>query len=743
MHLAPLIRDLAIILATAGVVALIFQRIRQPVVLGYLVAGLIVGPHTPPFPMVKDIPNIKTLAELGVIFLMFSLGLEFSFRKLARVGVSAGFTACFEVLVMIALGFGTAMVFGWSVMDGIFLGAILSISSTTIIIKALDELNLKTRRFAEIIFGVLIVEDLIAILILVALTTLVSAESFSGMVLAQSAAKLALVIGSWFLTGYFVLPRFIRYVGKFRSDETLTIISVGLCLSLVAFAAYFEYSAALGAFIMGSILAETTESHRIEEMIKPLRDLFAAIFFVSVGMLIDPMAIWEHKGAVLAITAVTIVGKLMSTTIGPLLSGQSLKTSVLVGFGLAQIGEFSFIIAGLGLSLGIMSDFLYPIAVAVSLVTTFTTPYMIRYSPKIAEALEKILPASVLHVLERYRLWLERRSTRNAPDPELNKLMLRWMLNGFLVTVIWVLVAELAMPIIETLIDNRVWSIALGWIGAILLSAPFIWAMLSVLLVRHENAATGLKRHPTAFLIMQLVTLLWFAILSLSYFPARYVGIITAALGMLLFTRLYRQLGASYHWFEEGFTEVFKGAEKSEPSRDVFFELAPWDEHLVRLKVHADSAMVGKCLAEMALRSRYNVNVVAIQRGARAIVAPAPDQPVFPKDELLVLGKDEQIDQVRHLIEKSSQPTSFVESIAGYELRHFAIDDDSPLLGRSIRQSAIREEFGALVVGIERRGRRIMNPDSDMVIEIHDGLWIVGLSEKLDELFRKCALVPK
>lgn len=743
MHLPPLIRDLAVILAVAGIVTLIFQRIRQPVVLGYLVAGLIVGPYTPPFPMVKDVPNIKTLAELGVIFLMFSLGIEFSFRKLARVGVSASFTACFEAIVMSSLGILAAWLFGWSFIDGIFLGAILSISSTTIIIKALDELNLKTRRFAEIIFGILIVEDLIAILILVALTTLVSAQSFSGMVLAQSAAKLALVVGSWFLAGYFVIPRFIRYVGKFRSDETLMIISVGLCLSLVAFAAYFEYSAALGAFIMGSILAESTESHRIEEMIKPLRDLFAAIFFVSVGMLIDPMAIWTHKGAILAITAVTIGGKVLSTSMGALITGQSLKTSVLVGFGLAQIGEFSFIIAGLGLSLGIMSEFLYPVAVAVSLITTFTTPYMIRFAPTIAEAIEKVLPASVLHAIERYTLWLERRATRRGRDPELNKLMLRWMLNGFVVTVIWVLVAELAMPIIENMIGNHVWAIALGWIGAIVLSAPFIWAMLSALLSRQISGANESKRHPTAFLVMQLVTLFWFAVLSLSYFPARYVGIITALLGMLLFTRLYRQLGASYHWFEEGLTQVFKNAEKSEPSRDVFFELAPWDEHLVRLKVHADAEIAGKTLAMTGLRSRYKVNVVAIQRGSRAIVAPAPDQPIFPKDELLVLGKDEQIEQVRPLIEKSLAPISFVESISGYELRHFAIDDDSPLLGRSIRQSEIREGFGALVVGIERRGRRIMNPDSDMVIEIHDGLWIVGSSDKLDELFRKCSLVPK
>lgn len=741
MHLAPLIRDLAVILAVAGLVALVFRRIRQPVVLGYLVAGAVVGPHTPPFPLVTDLPNIRTLAELGVIFLMFSLGLEFSFRRLARVGLSAGFTASFEVLVMLALGFGAGKIAGWRTMDCLFLGAILSISSTTIIIKALDELGLKTRRFAELIFGILIVEDLIAILILAGLTTLAAASGFTALTVASAAAKLALVVGSWFLAGYFVVPRFVHYVGKAGSDEVLLIVSVALCLGLGVFAAHFQYSVALGSFIMGSILAESTESHRIEALVQPLRDVFAAIFFVSVGMLINPASLWEHRWAVLGITIVTIAGKIASTSLGALLTGQTLQTSILVGFGLAQIGEFSFIIATLGLTLGLMSDFLYPVAVTVSLVTTFTTPYLIRASRRISERVEAALPRRARQVLDAYVLWRERRTAAKAPDPAFRRLLLRWLLNGFLVTVIWVLIAEAGAPFLRSTVGLGRWVMPAAWILAVLLSAPFLWAILSTTARGGARRRGDRPSRPAALLVIQAATLAWLAILSLSYFPALYVGIVSLVLGgLFFFRRVYRQLEQSYHWFEEGFTEAFRASPKSEKRRDVLRHFAPWDAHLVRLKVHADSEFSGRTLQETELRSHHGINVVAIQRGSRAIVAPAPLQQLFPKDELLVLGTDDRIDRVRPLIEKSKvTPSRIEDSIAGYELRPLLVSPASALSGRSVRQSGIRERFSAMVVGIERGARRIMNPESDLAFEPDDILWVVGASADLDRLARELA----
>lgn len=676
MHLAPLIRDLAVILSVAGVVTLIFQRIKQPVVLGYIIAGMVVGPHTPPFPLVRDIPNIQTLAELGVIFLMFSLGLEFSFRKLARVGISASFTAIFEVVTMMGLGLITGKILQWSTMDSIFLGAMLSVSSTTIIIKALDEQGLKTRRFAELIFGVLIVEDLIAILILVSLTTLATAGTLSAGVLAFSTAKLILVIGSWFLAGYFVLPRFIRYVGSFGSDEMLTVVSVGLCLSLVVFATYFNYSVALGAFIMGSILAECAESHRIELGIKSLRDLFSAIFFVSVGMLIDPISIWQHKGAVLSLTLITIVGKIISTGLGVLLTGQTLKTSVQVGFGLAQIGEFSFIIATLGLTLGVISDFLYPVIVAVSVLTTFSTPYLIRYSSAISSYLEKKLPSHVLQLLNRYALWFERLASRKTPHPDLNQALIRWVLNAFVVILICVGVISMGMPLLQKHLGESKWIPLIAWTVALIAASPFLWAM-------------------------------------------------------------YGKLGKTYRWLEAEFTDVFKDAPHSEDKKDVFQELAPWDEHLVRIKIHADSKVAGQTLQESQLRNLFGINVVAIQRGSKTIIAPLPTQQLFPKDELLVLGSDENIDQVKKTLSQADGKNPATESIAGYDLRRMIIGSKSSLLGKSIRDAGIREHFSAMVVGVERNSRRLVSPDSDLLIESGDVLLIVGESRQLDEMIQK------
>ncbi|MBI3558367.1 MAG: cation:proton antiporter [Deltaproteobacteria bacterium] len=730
-HLAPLIRDLAVILGVAAVVTLIFQRIRQPVVLGYIIAGFICGPYVLRHPLVSDSADIKVWAELGVIFLMFSLGLEFSFRKLAKVGISSAVTAGYEVFMMMALGFTTGRLLGWSRIDSTFLAAMMSISSTTIIIKALDELRLKSRRFAEMIFGVLVVEDLIAILILVALSTMAVSGSFKGVDIMLAGAKLLLVIGSWFLAGYFVLPRFVRYVGKLGNDEMLTIVSLGLCLSLSVVAARLNYSVALGAFIMGSILAESTESFRIEELIRPLRDLFAAIFFVSVGMLIDPHVLIGRYREIGVITLVLVAGKIINITAGALVSGQTLRTSLQVGFGMAQIGEFSFIIATLGLTLGVTSDFLYPVAVAVSLITAFTTPYLIRVSHKFAVFLEGKLPLRAKHVLSQYASWTQERSADSRRRGDFYKRAFKWLLNGILVTVSFVLVAERVLPALSSRLGMEL-SPGLEWLVAVACGSPFLWAMFSAF--RGFRLGRGDYRSGGVLFLSRLLTVFWVGAMTLEFFDAEFVLLLTGLFGVLLFVSFHRQLGSSYRWFEERFLATFDDASKSKKPTDIFRHLAPWDAHLVRFKVHPNSDLAGRKLGEIDLRARFGLNIVVIQRGLRTIVAPQPGEVIYPKDELLVLGTDEEVETARKEIEKPPGLAERFRHISGYELRHILITEDSPLKELAIRESGIRERFGGMVVGLERGEDRMINPNSNSVLKLGDVLWIVGETDKIQKL---------
>jgi CPA2 family monovalent cation:H+ antiporter-2 len=732
MHLPALIQDLAIILAVAGITTLLFQKIRQPVVLGYLVAGLIVGPYTPPIQFVKDIEGIRIWGELGVVFLMFSLGLEFSFRKLARVGGTASMTALTEVVFMMGIGYGCGKLLGWNATDGLYMGAILSISSTTIIIKALDELKLKTRRFAELIFGALIVEDLLAILLLVGLTTISTQESISGLVLLSAAGKHILVVAGWIIAGYFLLPRLMAYVGKIGNNELITVVSLALCLGLVVVAAKFHYSAALGAFIMGSILAETSLLHRIESRMESLRDLFGAIFFVSIGMMIDPKVLWEHKETVLLFSVVTIVGKILSTTLGTLLSGQTLRNSVQVGFGLAQIGEFSFIIAGLGVTLGVTSDFIYPIAVAVSLVTTFTTPYLIKLSGPAAAKIEEMLPQRTRALLTRYALWSESRHTGQHGKKAFYLQLLRWGVNGLIVSVVFVVTAEVALPHLSGYgFTSEVVLKAAVWLGALLLSAPFVWAMLT---------AFSRKAHQHGELtrwFFRVAAVLWVGGLSTEFFPARYVMLGIAAVLIALFGFFYRRLERSYTWFERRFLSTFDHDDKKGEERNSSAELqrlAPWDAHLVKLVVHPNAKIAAQRIEEAKLRKRCGINIVVIHRGEKTIVSPLPSEILLPGDELLVLATDEQIEKFRDEVEPPREVLDRVRTATDYEMRHLRLTNHSPFTAQSIRNSGIREVYGAIVVGLERKKERSINPDSDLHLESGDILWVVGEKKHLDRL---------
>lgn len=543
MHeLAPLIRDLAVILCMAGLMTIIFQWIKQPVVLGYLVAGLIIGPHTPPYALVSDTLNIRVLAELGVIFLMFSLGLEFSFHKLKRVGGSAFIVASVEVLFMLAFGFALGRYFDWSAMSSLFLGAALAISSTTIIIKAIDELNLKQQSFAQLIFAILIVEDLLAILLLVLLNSFGNGSSNLSSDFIWNISKLFMVVGSWFLIGYFFIPTMMRRVGGFISNETLIVVAIGLCLLLVVAAAYFHYSVALGAFMMGSILAETPQGHRIEELVQPLRDVFAAVFFVAVGMLIDPSIIWQEWKIVLLISAVTIFGKLIVTSLGGLIAGKDLKDSLQVGFGMAQIGEFSFIIIALGLSLKVVNPNLYAVIVAVSGFTAFTTPYGIRWSERASSGIAALLPAKFHLGIRRYGEYLNQIGNTLAIQKAWRIAIARFLVNALIVAILFSSSIEILVLLPEGV--NWTW-LAASWTITMLISSPFLAAMLFA----YQEVREQLTHPILVASLTWIIALIEIALLSEIYFAKDVWTLSAMIISMLCIVVLHKPLLHIYFWF--------------------------------------------------------------------------------------------------------------------------------------------------------------------------------------------------
>ncbi len=720
MHLPALIQDLAIILGVAALVTFIFHRIRQPVVLGYIIAGFIVGPFTPPFSFISDTPNIKILAELGVVFLMFTLGLEFSFRKLSRVGLPVSVSGLFQIVVMIALGYGGGRVLGWSTIDSLFLGSAISISSTTIIIKALEELKLKNRRFSEFVFGILIIEDLAAILILVLLSGIAIRGSFEPLDIVIVLAKLVLVVSSWAIIGYFVVPRFVKAVGSLGSDEMLVILSLGLCLMLVSIAARFEYSSALGAFIMGSILAETREAHRIEHLVKPLRDVFGAVFFVSIGMLVDPTLLLENWPPVLLVTALVIIGKIFSLVVGSLLTGQPIKRSVQIALSMAQIGEFSFIIASLGMTLGVISPTVYPTIVVVSLLTTFTTPYFIKASSTIALKLEHHLPLRIRQNIEAYvsRVNSRLQSPSQGHNADLRHY-LSWISSGIIATVIFAGVGRWLEPHVLSIYIYEPWIKSVAWFSAIAMSAPFVWAML--LLFRKASIA---GRFPVLIFSLPM-TFAWIGFLSLDLLEPTLESALTLGATGILFIAFQKRLEESYLWFERQFHLTFEESDRENEKHIRAQKLAPWDTHLVRLIVSPTSEIIGKTLLQARLRETYGVNVVALHRGSNALVAPQKSEVIYPYDELLCLGSDDEIEALRNILETKHEPYSPVVELENYDLRPFLIDEKSSLIGKTIESSGIRQEWGALVVGLERHGKRNLNPAATFKFSAGDRLWVV------------------
>ncbi|CAI2800203.1 cation:proton antiporter [Pseudomonas fluorescens group sp.] len=559
MHAISFIQDLAVIMLVAGVVTILFHRLKQPVVLGYIVAGFIIGPHTPPFGLIHDEDTIKTLAELGVIFLMFCLGLEFSLRKLFKVGATAFIAAFLEIILMIWIGYEIGRWFDWNTMDSLFLGAILAISSTTIIVKALNDLEMKNQRFAQLIFGVLIVEDILGIGIIALLSSIAVSGTVSSGEVFSTVGKLSLFMIVALVIGILLVPRLLAYVAKFESNEMLLITVLGLCFGFCLLVVKLEYSMVLGAFLIGAIMAESRQLIKIERLIEPVRDMFSAIFFVAIGLMIDPQILLQYAWPIAVITVAVVLGKMLSCGLGAFIAGNDGRTSLRVGMGLSQIGEFSFIIAALGMTLQVTSDFLYPVAVAVSAITTLLTPYLIRGADPLSLKIAAIMPKRMSRVFGMYGEWL--RSIQPQGEGAMlasmiRKIILQVGVNLALVIAIFFAGSFFAARIggyLEGWISDPSWQKALIWGGALLLSLPFLIAAyrklkaLSMLLaemsVKPEMAGRHTQRVRRVIaelipILSLLVIFLLLAALSASILPTNkllvLIAVVTAAVAAVL-----------------------------------------------------------------------------------------------------------------------------------------------------------------------------------------------------------------
>ncbi|MBF0315735.1 MAG: cation:proton antiporter [Oligoflexia bacterium] len=727
MHdLSYLIQDLGIILITAAVIAILFKKLKQPVVLGYLVAGFLLSPQFTFYPTVHDLQDISIWAEIGVIFMLFGLGLEFSFKKLAKEGKGASITAVFEIFSMLGIGYLTGQFLGWSKMDALFLGGILSISSTTIIVRAVEELGLKGKNFVSLVFGVLIIEDLIAILLLVLLSSIAATQALSGSDLLFSSLRLIFFLLLWFLLGIYLIPTLLRKVRNFLTDETTLIISIGLCLMMVIIANNVGFSPALGAFVMGSILAETREGHRIEQLILPVKNLFSAIFFVSIGMLINPFVLSEHLGSILLISALTITGKFLSTTIGALVSGQGLKNSVQAGMGLAQIGEFSFIIATLGLNLKVTSDFLYPIAVAVSAITTLTTPYLLQHSNALSFWLDQKFPSELKEWLHRYEAALHARSEESTLTLLWKAYGIKMILNSVLVVAITWVLQRFIIPEIKTTLslDNKKLVDAIACLMALTISAPFLGAVVlggprniaqykqqSIEQLQRLQFGTSLVR----FLIG--LTLVGFVVSNFTSILA-YSGVllvILASIAIFFFGPYSRII---YRKIEDHFLINLSENERAKLKiKATSLEVAPWNEQLLQSTLSPDSILISKQLPLFDLKENFGLT--------SALMGDTSNHLLSSQEQLIFIGTEEQFIAANEVLALKS-PLEAPPEKNSLELITLLLLPSDDFINQSINESKLCERIKGLVIALERNNQRIMNPDSSLHLLSGDLLWIIG-----------------
>lgn len=735
-HLPILIQDLALILAIAGVTTLLFKKLKQPVVLGYILAGLLVGPNFSLLPTISDLEGVRVWADIGVIFLLFSLGLEFSFKKLVKIGGTAGVTGIFEISCMVALGYFTGKLMGWPTMDCIFLGGIIAISSTTIIIRAFDELGVKARKFAGMVLGVLVIEDLMAVLLMVLLSTLAISREFAGADMLYSVLKLVFFLCLWFISGIFLIPGLFKWGRKMMNDETMLVISLGLCLLMVVLATYVGFSAPLGAFVMGSILAETPQAEKIEQLTRPVKNLFGAVFFVSVGLLIEPALLMKYIAPVLLLSLVVIVGKTVNVTLGALISGQPLKQSLQAGMSLAQIGEFSFIIATLGLQLRVTSEYLYPIAVGVSVITTFTTPYMIRLADPFFNWLAPKLPMKWRTAINQYSTGAQTIQAESDWRIVSRSYLMVMTTNSVVVIALILLSATYLLPLLKANIGGQLLPNILTFTITLFATAPFLWglAIRRFHSVAYRNLWLDKKYNHGPLVMLEVgrnvlfVVLVGFMVNQLFNRMIALVAILPVILIVLLV--FARRLNSFYARIEKRFLSNLNQRDQIKLSSSS--DLSPWDAHMAFFTIPAESTVVGKALQDLAWREQFGINIAYVERGSITIKAPARTEVLYPFDEIAVIGTDVQLEQFRTVLESATLPSKNGEE--EITLNKIIVDNHTALRGKTIRASCIREITNGVVVGIERNGQRILNPASDTVFEWDDIVWIVGDQKKIEEL---------
>lgn len=750
-ELPELVKDLALILVVAGFVTLLFKKLKQPLVLGYIVAGFLVSPHMPYTMSVVDQGDIQTWADIGVIFLLFSLGLDFSIKKILKMGASPIIAACTIIFCMLALGIIVGHSFGWKEMDCIFLGGMVAMSSTTIIYKAFSDMGLTQQGFASTVMSVLILEDILAIVMMVMLSTVASGNSPDGVQLIGSIMKIGFFLVLWFVVGLFAIPLFLRSVRKILNNETLLIVSLGFCCLMAVTSTQVGFSAAFGAFVMGSILAETVEADKIIRLVDPVKNLFGAIFFVSVGMLVKPDVIVQYALPILLLVITILVGQALFGTLGYLLGGQTLKNAMRCGFSMAQVGEFAFIIATLGKSLGVISEFLYPVVVAVSVITTFLTPYMIRAAEPCYNVLVKHLPKRWVRRLTHIQTNSvgESASSDNHWKVLMKKMILNTLIYGILSAAVIAIMFSAALPICRDLSIKWTGS---HWIGnavcgflTIVFIAPFLRSI--VMKQNHSEAFKALwtdrriNRLPlTATILARVLIALSFIFYVCNYLTRfKNALMIAVAIGLLILMLLSRWLKKRSITLERLFIQNLQSrdieAQKQGKKKPLFANhLIDRDIHIANLELPDDSLWAGKTLYSLKLRNRFGVHISSILRGSKHINIPNGSTILFPGDKLQAIGNDEQLTKLSKAINAELQPE--VTNIEKHEmkLRSFTISKTSPFIGKTLKDSGIRDEYNCMVVGVDEGQKNLTLITPSRCLQAGDVLWVVGEEKDLERI---------
>jgi len=743
--LPALIEDLALILVVAGVVTLLFKRLKQPLVLGYIVAGFLVSPHMPYTASVADMANVHLWADIGVMFLLFSLGLDFSFKKILKMGASPVISVVSIIFFMSVLGMGVGHLFGWSRMDCIFLGGMLAMSSTTIIYKAFDDLGLRQQQFASLVMSVLILEDILAIVMMVMLSAIASGNSPGGGQMLGSIAKIGFFLVLWLVVGIFAIPLFLRSVRRLINNEVLLIVSLGLCCAMAVFSTKVGFSSAFGAFIMGSILAETIEAERIERLVEPVKNLFGAIFFVSVGMLVDPHILVSYALPIFLLIMTIIVGQSVFGSFAFMLGGESLKSAMRCGFSMAQIGEFSFIIASLGLSLGVISDFLYPVVVAVSVITTFLTPYMIRLATPAYSALEHRLPAKLITLLNHLSTSHPNSNEQSLWRRLLTQMLANTLVYSILTSAVIALMFTFLEPFMHQLLpgDRLYWyANAVTGLATVVCISPFLRAMVMKKNRSEEFktlwAESNRNRPPLLFTILVRFTVAVGFIFYICHHLLNFAPAIMLTIGLIavVLMILSRRIKLNSILLERLFINNLRSrdieAQVHGKKRPLYEgKLLDRDIHIADFEVPYDSKWMGYTLAQLSLGRKYGVHISSILRGGHRLNIPDGDYVIFPGDRLQVIGSDGQLSNFQRDLANEVFGEEVDMEKREMKLRQMIIGKDSPFIGKTLEESGIRSVYSCMVVGIEEGKENLSQVHPQRRFQEGDIIWVVGEEDSL------------